>query len=80
MALTERSRNKIYETFNTLIDDEQAVEEMLSYFPARDVEEPVSKDHLSSQLLATRNDLKTEIAAARSELMGEMAEGLEVVG
>lgn len=44
MSLTERSRHKLYETFTDLIDDEKAVEEMLSYFPARDVEEPVTKD------------------------------------
>ncbi|MGI8709476.1 MAG: hypothetical protein ACR2LA_00555 [Acidimicrobiales bacterium] len=41
-----RSRSTIYQTFTTLIDDEEAVEEMLSYFPARDVEEPVTKEFL----------------------------------
>lgn len=74
MALTERSWHKIYETFTTLIDDEQAVQEMLSYFPARDVEEPVTKEHLRAELLATRADLKADLAATRSELMGEIAE------
>ena len=61
MPLTERSRHKLYETFTALIDDETAVQEMLSYFPARDVEEPVTKDFL-------RAELQTEIGALRTEM------------
>jgi hypothetical protein len=59
--MTERSRHKLYETFTALIDDEEAVQEMLSYFPARDVEEPVTKDFL-------RAELQTEIGAVRVEI------------
>ena len=65
MPLTERSRHKLYETFTALIDDETAVQEMLSYFPARDVEEPVTKDFL-------RAELQTEIGALRAELHSEI--------
>lgn len=61
MPMTERSRHKLYETFTALIDDEEAVQEMLSYFPARDVEEPVTKDFL-------RAELQTEIGAVRVEI------------
>ena len=61
MPMTERSRHKLYETFTALIDDETAVQEMLSYFPARDVEEPVTKDFL-------RAELQTEIGAVRVEI------------
>lgn len=61
MPLTERSRHKLYETFTALIDDEKVVQEMLSYFPARDVEEPVTKDFL-------RAELQTEIGAVRVEI------------
>ena len=61
MALTERSRHRLYEALGPIIDDEQAVQEMLSYFPARDVEEPVTKDFL-------RAELQTEIGALRSEM------------
>ena len=65
MPMTERSRHKLYETFTALIDDETAVQEMLSYFPARDVEEPVTKDLL-------RAELQTEIGALRAELHSEI--------
>lgn len=68
LALTERSRNKIYESFSTLIDDEKAVEEMLSYFPARDIEEPATKEHLRAEMA----DLRTEMADLRAELKDEM--------
>ena len=61
MPMTERSRHKLYETFTALIDDEKAVQEMLSYFPARDVEEPVTKDFL-------RAEFQTEIGALRTEM------------
>ena len=71
MSLTERSRHKLYETFTDLIDDEKAVEEMLSYFPARDVEEPVTKDFL-------RAELRTEIGAVRVEIGELRAEMLQV--
>jgi hypothetical protein len=81
MPLTERSRHKLYETFTALIDDETAVQEMLSYFPARDVEEPVTKDFLRAELQTEigavrlevgelRAELRTEIGAVRAEIGG----------
>ena len=36
MALSERSRSVLYQGLITIVDDEQAVQEMMSYFPARD--------------------------------------------
>ena len=72
MPLTERSRHKLYETFTALIDDETAVQEMLSYFPARDVEEPVTKDFL-------RAELQTEIGALRAELHSVLAKDVLLV-
>ena len=81
MPMTERSRHKLYETFTALIDDETAVQEMLSYFPARDVEEPVTKDFLRAELQTEigavrlevgelRAELRTEIGAVRAEIGG----------
>ncbi len=45
---------------------------MLSYFPARDVEEPVTKEHLRSEMVGMRLELHTEIGALRSELHTEI--------
>lgn len=69
MSLTERSRHKLYETFTDLIDDEKAVEEMLSYFPARDVEEPVTKDFLRAELGELRAEMHSEIGDLRAEML-----------
>lgn len=70
MALTERSRSTLYQGLTRLLHDDQAVAEMLSYFPARDVEEPVTKDFLRAEMA----DLRTEMAELRTELRAEMAE------
>ncbi|NLD75048.1 MAG: hypothetical protein GX643_00110 [Acidimicrobiales bacterium] len=68
MPLTERSRHKLYETFTDLVDDEKAVEEMLSYFPARDVEEPVTKDFLRAELQREIGTVRLEIGTVRLEI------------
>jgi hypothetical protein len=72
MPLTERSRHKLYETFTALIDDETAVQEMLSYFPARDVEEPVTKDFLRAELQTEIGAVRVEIGELRAELHAEI--------
>ncbi len=72
MALTEKSRSALYQGLTTIIDNQQAVEEMLSYFPARDVEEPVTKEFLRAEM----NDLRVEMSDLRvemSDLRTEMA-------
>ncbi len=71
MALTEKSRSALYLGLTELIADEQAVQEMLSYFPARDVEEPVTKEFLRAEMAVLRAemaDLRTEMAELRAEM------------
>ena len=72
MPLTERSRHKLYETFTALIDDETAVQEMLSYFPARDVEEPVTKDFLRAELQTEIGAVRLEVGELRAEMHTEI--------
>lgn len=72
MALTERSRHKLFEVFHDLVDDEQAVQEMLSYFPARDVEEPVTKDFLRAEIGGLRAEMQSEFGAVRAEMHSEI--------
>ena len=72
MPMTERSRHKQYETFTALIDDETAVQEMLSYFPARDVEEPVTKDFLRAELQSEVGAVRLEVGELRAELHAEI--------
>lgn len=72
MALTERNRSALYQGLTTVIAEE-AVEEMLSYFPARDVEEPATKEFLRAETALLRTELKDEMAVLRTELKDETA-------
>ena len=67
MALTEKNRSALYQGLSNIVNEE-AVEEMLSYFPARDVEEPVTKEILHAELALVRTELHTEIAQVRVEI------------
>jgi len=68
MALGERSRSALYQGLASVVDDEQAVDEMLSHFPARDVEEPVTKDFLRAEMAGMGSELRSEMAGLRNDL------------
>src|SRR6188474_889082 len=55
--MTERSRNALYEGLTGFIDPE-AVGEMLSYFPARDVEEPATRELVRAECALVRADVE----------------------
>lgn len=56
MAISEKSRSALY-TGLTPIAGEEAVSEMLSYFPSRDLDEPVTKEFLRAELNAAATRL-----------------------
>ena len=60
MALLEKDRNKIYTEFRKTLGEE-ATQALLSQFPARDVEEPVTKEHLDRRLAELRLDVVDEL-------------------
>jgi len=64
VALTERSRSALYQGLTDLIEDEVAVGELLSYFPARDAGEPATKEFVAAQIA----DVRVELAAMESRL------------
>jgi hypothetical protein len=66
MALLEKHRSIIYAHFVETIGEE-AAEAMLSQFPARELDEPVTKEFVEAQI----TDVRREIA----ELRGEMHTG-----
>ena len=87
MALTEKSRATLFQGLSRIIDEE-AVEEMLSYFPARDVEESVTKEFLRAELAelemrlseSLRSELQSEVGSFRGEvqeLRGEFRSELQ---
>lgn len=74
MALTQRSRTVLYQGLTDLIEDEVAVGELLSYFPARDVDEPATKEFVAAQIAAVRGDLRADLAAMEARIIGQVAE------
>ena len=62
MAISEKSRSALSQGL-VPIAGEEAVGEMLSFFPARDVEEPVTKELLRAEIA----DVRTEIAELRAK-------------
>ena len=69
MALSAESRSTLFQTLSPLVGD-KATEEMLSYFPARDVEEPVTKEHLDRRVA----EVETKIVALDGKVTTQMAE------
>ena len=67
MAMSQKSRTQIYQTFEPLLG-EVATEEMLAHFPARDLDQPVTVAHLQAELADLRTELRTEMADLRTEL------------
>ena len=58
MARQEKHRNTIYTELRVALG-EGATQALLSRFPARDVDEPVSREHLDRRLADLTNDLTT---------------------
>ena len=79
MALLEKHRNTIYTAMVDLMGEE-AAQAMVSQFPARDVEEPLTR----ADLTATEQTLRLEMAKMETRLMRTMlglsAAGLTVIG
>jgi hypothetical protein len=80
MSLSERSRSVIYDRLNQIIEDREAVDELMSHFPARDLDEPVTKEFhraetatLRAEMAASHGELRTEIATTAGQLRTEIA-------
>lgn len=74
MALTQRSRTVLYQRLTDTIEGEVAVGELLSYFPARDVEEPASTEFVAAQIAGLRGDVRSDVAALASTMHAEVGE------
>lgn len=57
MSLSERSRAVLYRRLTTVIEDEEAVGEMLSNFPATDLERPATKDFVRAEVGELRSEM-----------------------
>jgi len=71
--MLEKHRNVLYNHFAPQLGEE-VTQALMSQFPSRDVEEPVTKADLTLSEAALRNDLGKDIAAVRLELESFKAE------
>jgi hypothetical protein len=74
MALSTRHRSSIFQTLSPILGEEEA-EAMLSQFPTRDLDEPVTKEFVRAEIADVRGTLRAEIAGVRTEvqaLRGEL--------
>lgn len=53
-----------------MVDDEEAVEDLLAQFPVREADEPITREFLRAEMA----ELRTEMADQRTELRAEIAE------
>jgi hypothetical protein len=74
VALSTRHRSSIFQSLSPLIGEEET-EAMLSQFPARDLDEPVTKEFVRAEIADVRAemaDVRAEIEALRGELHTEV--------
>jgi hypothetical protein len=75
MAISQKHRSTIYQQLSPIIGEEEA-EALLSHFPARDLDEPVTKEFVRVQIADVRveiADVRVEIADVRAEMRVEFA-------
>lgn len=78
MTLTAKHRNSIYRTLSPLIGEEET-EALLSEFPARDLDEPVTKEFLRAELAGLRADMNDRLRQQTIWMSGLMTTLVGVV-
>jgi chromosome segregation ATPase len=76
VALSEKSRSAIFQSLAP-IAGEEAIAEMLSFFPSREADTPATRADLEltrAELRREMAELRTEMAELRTDLRTEMAE------
>jgi hypothetical protein len=66
VALTTKHRSSLYQTLSPIVGEEEA-EALLSQFPARDLDEPVTKEFVRAEVA----DVRAELAQFRAEVAAE---------
>ncbi|MBI2708247.1 MAG: hypothetical protein HYX34_00925 [Actinobacteria bacterium] len=79
MVLSQKHRSSLYRTLSPMLGEEEA-EALLSQFPARDLDEPVTKEFVRAEiatvraeLASLRSDVGADITALRGELGADIA-------
>lgn len=81
MALSEKLRSSIFRSLSPVIGEEETAA-VLSHFPANDMQEPATKDHVLLETAVIRSemaDLRTELQTGLAELRTDLNTGLAEV-
>ena len=73
MALSEKHRSSIYLTLAPMLGEEEA-EALLSQFPARELDEPVTKEFVRAEVADLRAEVHIGLAEVRTEIANLRAE------
>lgn len=73
MALSAQHRSILYTEFVERLGPD-VTEAFLAEFPAREGDEPITRDFLRAELSVTRGELRGEMADLRGQLRSEMAD------
>ena len=65
MALSQRHRASIYQSLESTLGREET-EALLAELPAREADEPITRDYLDGRLGDLRTDLATELGSIRA--------------
>lgn len=75
MALSQKHRSSLYQHLAPLVGEEEA-EALLSQFPSRDLDEPVTKEFVRAEMSEVRAEIaevRAEIAELRGDVGGAIA-------
>jgi len=78
MALPEKHRNTIYNALVPLLGEE-ATQAMLSEYPARDLDEPITRDHLRAELAQLRVEMHQAMNRQLVVILTAMAIAVAVI-
>ena len=67
MPPSQKHRSTIYQKLEPILGEEEA-EALLSQFPARELDEPVTKEFVRAELADFRTEFRAEIAELRVEM------------
>ena len=73
VPLSQKHRSTIFHKLEPILGEEEA-EALLSQFPARDLDEPITKEFLRAELAEFRTELRIELRTEIADVRGEIAE------
>lgn len=70
MTLSEKSRSSLYRGLRSVMDDEEAVAEVIAAFPAGPLDEVATRDHVSSEIARLEASMTDRFAALDRQMAG----------